>query len=315
MVETATRPRLALTGASGFVGAAVAARLAPRYDLLDLYHRTPAAAELGLPSVQLDEGNSAATLDAVSRWGATALVHLGAAADVDACERERGDRSGAAYHANVTVPGQLAAACAARGLRFVHVSTDYVFDGERGPYREDDELTQAANWYGQTKLEGERAVRAANPAAAIARIALPYAEPHPRKRDIVRLVRDRLGADQPFGGAVDQHITPTWIGDIAAGLAALAQHDGAGVYHLAGATILSPYEAALIVARTFGLDERLVQPSTLAALTQAGRAPRPRVPALLTGRLVSELGAALRPKGFAEGVGVLRDALAVMQDA
>jgi dTDP-4-dehydrorhamnose reductase len=239
-------------------------------------------------------------------WGAIALVNIGAAADVDACEQERGDRTGGVYRANVTIPQELARACAAHGLRFVHVSTDYVFDGEDGPYREDDVPTSAANWYGQTKLDGERAILAVNSAAAIARPSLPYGEAHPRKRDIVRLVRARLGDGQPFGGVVDQFITPTWLGDIADGLAALAMGSGNGIYHLAGATILSPYDAALIVARTFGLDERLVQPSTLAAITQAGRAPRPRATALLGTRLQREFGPSLRMKGFAEGVGLLR---------
>jgi dTDP-4-dehydrorhamnose reductase len=206
----------------------------------------------------------------------------------------------------VDVPRALARACARSGLRFVHVSTDYVFDGEHGPYREDDRPTTAANWYGQTKLEGELAVLEAHPAVAIVRPSLPYGEPHPRKRDIVRLVRSRLAGGQPFGGVVDQFVTPTWLGDIADGLAALATSQGRGIYHLAGATILSPYDAALMIARTFGLDERLVHPSTLAAITQAGRAPRPRATALLSARLHGEFGPDFRLKGFAEGLGQLR---------
>jgi len=299
-------PRLALTGLSGFVGSSVGRRFTERFALLDLYHRTAAGSDIALAAVQLRDDAMAKAVTAARAWGAGALVNIGAAADVDACEGERGDRTGSVYRANVTIPQELARACATDGLRFVHVSTDYVFDGEDGPYREDDEPTSAANWYGQTKLEGERAVLAVNPAAAIVRPSLPYGEAHPRKRDIVRLVRSRLDEGQSFGGVVDQFITPTWLGDIAAGLAALATGGGGGIYHLAGATILSPYDAALIVARTFGLDETLVRPSTLAAITQAGRAQRPRITALLCTRLQREFGPALRLKGFAEGVGLLR---------
>jgi dTDP-4-dehydrorhamnose reductase len=299
-------PRLALTGLSGFVGSSVGRQLTKRFALLDLYHRTPAGSDIAATALQVRDDAVADAVTAARDWGANTLVNVGAAADVDACERERGDRTGGVYRANVTIPQELARACAAHGLRFVHVSTDYVFDGEDGPYREDDVPTSAANWYGQTKLDGERAILAVNPAAAIARPSLPYGEAHPRKRDIVRLVRSRLGEGQTFGGVVDQLITPTWLGDIAEGLAALATGGGSGIYHLAGATILSPYDAALIVARTFGLDEALVQPSTLAAITQAGRAPRPRATALLGTRLQREFGPALRPKGFAEGVGLLR---------
>jgi dTDP-4-dehydrorhamnose reductase len=299
-------PRLALTGLSGFVGSSVGRQFSKRFALLDLYHRTPAEAGIAVATVQVRDEAVTDSVTAARDWGARALVNIGAAADVDACEQERGDRAGNVFRANVTIPQELAGACAAHALRFVHVSTDYVFDGEDGPYREHEVPTSAANWYGQTKLEGERAILAVNPAAAIARPSLPYGEAHPRKRDIVRLVRSRLGEGQPFGGVVDQFITPTWLGDIAEGLAALATGAGSGIYHLAGATILSPYDAALIVARTFGLDERLVHPSTLAAITQAGRAPRPRVTALLGTRLQREFGPSLRPKGFAEGVGLLR---------
>ena len=299
--------KLALTGLSGFVGTCVARRLAPRFALLDLYRQNRAEEGLAEGAVQLRPEAADEAVAAAQEWGALALINLGAAADVDACERERGDREGQAYQSNAVLPGRLARACAARGLRFVHVSTDYVFDGARGPYREDDPSDGAANWYGQTKLDGERAVLAADPAAAVVRPALPYGEEHPRKRDIVRLVRGRLAAGQPFAGAVDQFITPTWMGDIAEGLAALALGAGAGVYHLAGATILTPYDAALVVARTFGLDEARVRPSTLAALTQAGRAPRPGSTALLCGRFRREYGDRLRLKGFAEGVGLLRE--------
>jgi dTDP-4-dehydrorhamnose reductase len=300
-------PRLALTGLSGFVGSAVATRLRRDFALLDLYHRTPVGSGVASLSVQLSDDSAAEAMRKVQEWGALALVNLGAAADVDACERQRGDRDGSVYRANVAVPQALARACAERDLRFVHVSTDYVFDGEAGPYREDDVPTVAANWYGQTKLDGELAVLDANPAAAIVRPSLPYGREHPRKSDIVRLIRTRLGAGQPFGGVVDQFITPTWLDDIADGLAELASATGSGFYHLAGSTILSPYDAALIVARTFGLDERLVERSTLAAITQAGRAPRPRATALLCARLQREFGPTLRLKGFAEGVGLLRD--------
>jgi dTDP-4-dehydrorhamnose reductase len=275
--------------------------------LLDLYHRTPVGSEVAAMAVQLRDDDGADAVGAADEWGALALINIGAAADVDACERERGDRSGSVYQANVVVPRALARACAEHKLRFVHVSTDYVFDGNAGPYREDDVPTVAANWYGQSKLDGEKAVLDANPAAAIVRPSLPYGREHPRKRDIVRLVRSRLSAGQTFGGVVDQFITPTLLDDLGDGLAALAATSGSGIYHVAGATILSPYDAALIVARTFGLDERLVQPSTLVAITQGGRAPRPRATALLCSRLQREFGPALRLKGFAEGVGLLRE--------
>jgi len=296
-----------MTGASGFVGSVVARRLARNFELLDLYHRTPAPADIVGQSLYIDLSDRRSIDQALRDWRADALLHIAAAADVDACEAEREDRSGNAYQTNAVLPGLLARTCRELGIRFVHISTDYVYDGVDGPYHDMDLPGRAANWYGQTKLEGERAALKANPAAAVVRPSLPYGPAHPRKRDIVRLVRSRLGAGEAFAGAVDQFISPTWLDDLGDGLAAIVAGQGSGAYHLAGATLLTPYDAALVVARTFGLDERLVRPATLAEISGSGRAPRPRATALLCPRFDRELGGRVRRRGFAEGVGLLRD--------
>jgi len=93
-------------------------------------------------------------------------------------------------------------------------------------------------------------------------------------------------------------------------LTALAMSDGQGIYHLAGATLLSPFEAALVVARTYGLDESLVRPGTLAEITnQSNLAPRPVRTALLSDRFRTEFSNQIeRPlRGFVEGIGTFRD--------
>lgn len=305
--EPGKQQLVAVTGLSGFVGTRLGELYGRSLALVDWYHRTPSAHAVA--SYALDTADEAAVAAALERDRPSAVVNVAAQANVDACERERDDRAGDAWRANAEAPGVLARACRRAGVRFVHVSTDYVFDGAAGPYDEMSPTSHAANWYGETKLAGERGVLDSGGNVAIARIVLPYRRPPASRVDLVQLVRTRLASGQQFVGATDQLITPTLADDIADGLISLATSEGQGIYHLAGATLLSPYEAGIAVARTFGLDESLVKPGTLAEITsQANRAPRPARTALLSDRFRREFADRLhRPlKGVLEGIGTLR---------
>lgn len=301
------RPILAVTGLSGFIGTRLGELFGKSFALVDWYRRTPSAHAVA--SFPLDTTDERAVGAALERDHPSAVINVAAQANVDLCEGERDDPTGPAWRSNADAPSALARACKGAGIRLLHVSTDYVFDGSAGPYDEASPTGRAANWYGETKLAGERAVLAAGGDTAIARIVLPYRRPPASRVDLVQLIRARLGAGQPFVGATDQLITPTLADDIADGLIALAVSDVQGIYHLAGATLLSPYEAGLAVARTFGLDESLVRPGTLAEITsRAPRAPRPARTALLSDRFRRDFADRLhRPlKGFLEGIGTLR---------
>lgn len=312
--------RFAVTGLSGFVGQAVlaaarAGAFGQEWKLLDLYHAHPtlvgpAAAPLNLA----DPLARTEALAALRRWRPEAVLHLAANSHVDACERERGDRSGPAWQVNAVAPVELWRAAAECGAYFLHVSTDYVFSGGEGPYRESDAIGPAVNWYGATKEAGERALVEAGAIctgadigaspAAIARPSLPYGPPHPRKNDLVRSIRAQLESGQQCLATTDQLTTPTHVDDVAAALLALVVQRRGGIYHLSGATVLTPYDAALAIALVFGFPRDQIVPATLDELTSArGRAPRPRHPALLrpgTDAVLAETG--LRMAGFVEGL-------------
>lgn len=301
------RPTVAVTGLSGYVGTRLGELVGETLALVDWYRTSPSNAALA--SYQLDLCDEAAVALALQLDRPRAVINIAAQANVDVCEQERDDREGSAWRINATAPGVLARACATAGTRFVHVSTDYVFDGQDGPYHEQSPTDGAANWYGNTKLAGERAVTAAGGDFASARIMMPYRRPPASRLDLPQLIRNRLSQGQTFSAATDQLVAPTFLDDIIDALVTLLFVPGQGIYHLAGATLLSPFEAALIVARTFQLDESLVEASTLDAITgQGNRAPRPARSALLSQRFRTEYGTQLaRPlRGFAEGVGMLR---------
>ncbi len=197
----ASRPRVAATGLSGYVGTRLQELFRDRLTLIDWYRRTPAPRADA--SYQVDCGDHETISAALARDQPDAVLNIGAKANVDDCERERVDRDGDAWRSNATAPGVLARACRAANVRLIHVSTDYVFGGSAGPYREDSPPDTAVNWYGETKLAGERAVTESGGEWAIARIVLPYRRPPASRIDLPQLIRARLSSGTPFHAAAD----------------------------------------------------------------------------------------------------------------
>jgi dTDP-4-dehydrorhamnose reductase len=147
------------------------------------------------------------------------------------------------------VDGSEVVALAARDLRLVHLSSDVIFDGRRGRYREADEPAPV-NDYARSKAAAERVVAAAHPGALLARTSLLYggAEPGPQERLATR------------GGIffVDEIRSPVQVGDLAAALLELARLDLAGPLHLGGADDVSRYDFALLL----GGDPARIEPGT-----------------------------------------------------
>jgi dTDP-4-dehydrorhamnose reductase len=156
----------------------------------------------------------------------------------------------------VNAAGSAVVAAAAAQVRLVHLSTDVVFDGTRGRYREEDEPSPV-NAYGRSKLEAERLVAAAHPGATIVRTSLIYggSEPGPQER----LARENTRF------FVDERRSPVHAGDLAQALLELLELDVPGPLHVAGADDVSRYEFALLL----GADPGRIE----AAHTTPGRAP------------------------------------------
>jgi dTDP-4-dehydrorhamnose reductase len=217
----------------------------------------------------------AAAVDAVVRDAAPqAVVHCAAWTDVDGAEAAEA----AALAVNGDGAGHVARAAAAAGARMVHLSTDYVFDGDKGePYVEDDAPCPLSA-YGRTKLAGERAVAAAAPDHAIARTAWLFGA---GGRNFVDTVL-RLGAERDELPVVtDQVGSPTWVGHLAPALLELAEGDGRGVFHVTASGTCSWYDLAAEAFAQAGVACRAV-PTTSADFSRP--APRPALSALRSTR-------------------------------
>jgi dTDP-4-dehydrorhamnose reductase len=186
-----------------------------------------------LGRAQADLADPEACARAVAAADADIVLNAAAYTEVDRAE----DEPALARTINAAAPEAMAAAAAARGLPFLHLSTDYVFDGAPGrPWREDDP-TRPVNAYGATKLEGERLVAAANPDHAILRTAWVFSA---HGRNFVRTMLSVGRGRDEMRVVGDQRGGPTWAGDIAETLwtvaaAWTAGKGRAGVFHYAGA--------------------------------------------------------------------------------
>jgi dTDP-4-dehydrorhamnose reductase len=210
---------------------------------------------------------------AVDKSDAEVILHLAAKANVEGCEKDKSlGHEGEAWKINVEGTRHVVQAAETYGKKIVYISTDFVFDGEKQFYTEDD-TPHPLNWYAQTKYEGEKIVKLAKTPWIIARIAYPYRAAFP-KNDFVRAVKQRLESGQEVTMVTDHIMAPTFIDDLVYAVEKLCTIPDSGIYHVVGSQFLSPYDATFAIATLFDLNKTLIKPTTREVFFQ-GRAPRP----------------------------------------
>jgi dTDP-4-dehydrorhamnose reductase len=259
--------RIAITGANGLLGGEAVAQAAGAHEVLAI-GRGPcrlAPGRYAWASADLADGRSleAALLD----FRPEAVLHAGAATDVDACERD----PALAWRTNVGGTEQAARACAALGARLVAVSTDYVFDGEAGPYGEED-LPHPVGVYARTKRCGEEAALLLAPDCAVARVAVVYGGKPAARATFATQVVEKLSRGEPVKAFSDQFVTTTLAEAGAARCLELLLETGFhGVLHASDATLVDRVEFARRVAARFGLAGQIIPVKTAEV-----RLPAPR---------------------------------------
>ncbi len=182
---------------------------------------------------------------------------------------------------NVAGTSNVARACRDFGSRMVFFSSDYVFDGIKGAYREDDAV-RPLNEYGRQKAEAEAGVLAAGPTNLVVRTSTAYgwqSEP----KNLVLQIRNKLGAAEPMKVASGILCNPTYADNLAEVVAELSQRDLSGIFHVVGAERLLRLDFARLAARTFGLDESLIIPVPLSEFKSPTQ--RPKDSSLLTDKV------------------------------
>lgn len=291
-----------LTGANGLLGQKImllADRFAARGSTLVGTGRGPArGTAAGKPYEEADITDPARWEALFAQYRPQALLHTAALTMVDDAEDKRDECD--AY--NVTAVAMLADLCKKYNTHFIHISTDFIFDGTSGPYREED-TPNPLGYYGQSKLRAEEIVLASGTNHAILRTMLLYGyTPGMSRSNIVLWVKKSLEDNKTIKVVDDQIRCPTLVEDLAEATVLAWEKHATGIYHVSGAESMPILALAQRVARFFGLDESLIQPTDSASLNQ--RAKRPPITGFVIDKAQKELD--YQPHSLEEGLKVLQ---------
>ncbi len=221
--------------------------------------------EFGEP-IRFDLASPDSVVKAVDEIRPNVIVHSAALTDVDKCEVDRE----LAYKINAEGTKVVAEVARKFGSFMIYISTDYVFDGNKGMYKEEDE-TNPVNYYGYTKLLGENCSQD----FCIARTCVIYgAKPASGKINFVLWLISKLESGESVKIITDQFITPTLNTNLAKMVLECAERELKGVFHLAGATRVSRFEFAKEIAKEFELDDGLIIPSKMDGINWIAKRPR-----------------------------------------
>lgn len=246
--------RLLVTGASGLLGLNLCCVATDAgLDVIGFVH-THQLNDTPFDLAQgdlLDIENSLTLIETIQP---DAIIHCAAIADLNLAEKQ----PDLAYKLNSDVPGKLAAAAKSWGIPFVHISTDAVFDGKKGNYRESDP-TNPLSVYAHTKLAGEQAVQDANPDALIARVVF-FGWSLSGQRSLSEFFFNSLGAGKVVNGYTDTFFSPLYVEDLAEVLLEMLEAKLTGLYHVVSPESISKYSFGVRIADKFGFDSRLIIP-------------------------------------------------------
>jgi len=289
--------KILITGANGFLGYYLVEQLPSKnFSVIATGKgdcRLPFTHDLNFQWRSMDFTDPFSIHDVFENIKPDVVVHSGAMSKPDECEMDQVK----AYLVNVEGTVQLLINSEELKSFFIFLSTDFVFDGERGMYLEEDEL-RPVNYYGRTKLEAEEAVKEYEYGWAIVRTVLVYGKNHSGHNNILKTVKEKLEKGEVYNVVDDQVRTPTYVEDLAKGIVSIIEKKATGVFHLSGKDVLTPYQMAIKTAVHLKLDSSVIRKVTAASFSQPAK--RPLKTGFIIDKARNELG--YEPLGFEEGL-------------
>ncbi|MDZ7338469.1 MAG: dTDP-4-dehydrorhamnose reductase [candidate division KSB1 bacterium] len=279
--------RVLLTGCNGLLGQNLVAHRPPQVDLVgvDLEDTFYGTGSIGRYE-RLDLRDRTATKALVAAFKPTWIVHTAGYNNVDGAETEKE----ACWQGNVVATENLIRAAESSGAHVLHLSTDYVFDGAKGPYRE-EARPNPLGYYGKSKLAAENVVKGSAVPYLIVRTMVLYGYAERARENFATWLLRKLKAGEEVKVVTDQLGNTTLASELAQALWTMVLQDASGVYHIAGKEIVSRYAFAMDLAQVFALDGSLIRPVRTAELGQA--APRPLRSGLIVDKAREEFGVEL----------------------
>jgi dTDP-4-dehydrorhamnose reductase len=291
-----------ITGANGLLGQKLVVLLKEKGE--DFLATGRGASRIPLEGIRyqsMDITNAAETLEVITTEKPEVVIHTAAMTNVDQCET---DKEGC-WLQNVTAVENIVKACEASGAFLLHLSTDFIFDGEDGPYDEEAKANPVS-YYGDSKLAAEKAVMAGKIDWAMARTVLVYGIAFDMSRsNIILWVKKSLEEGKTINVVNDQWRTPTLAEDLAMGCYLIAKKKAKGVFNISGKDFMNPYQMAIATADYFGLDKSLINETDGSKFSQPAK--RPPKTGFVLDKAKEVLG--YNPRSFEEGIAVLAEQL------
>lgn len=301
MDQIVFKTRILIIGANGSLGRRCAEVFQARPDIELMLS---SATDRGLfPSEQFVKAD-ATKADEIKKLVASfrpeLIINASAFTNVDLCESERQN----AWLVNVRLVENLADAARIFDSYIIHISTDYVFDGQRGPYYETDK-TNPVSYYGRTKLASENTLKISGVPFTILRTNVLYGLFPGGKLDFVRWVVNSIRKGETIRIVTDQINNPTFVDDLVSAIELVYTFRKQGIYHTGGMEFLNRYEFTLRIAEVFNLDTSLIKAIKTEDLHQPAK--RPLKSGLFTIKAQSEFG--YRPHKLDESLYLMKKIL------
>lgn len=265
-----------ITGGSGLLGQRLTTVAKENDELVLVHNSNPLDG-----TVKCDITNENEVNKIVKQEAPDVIIHCAAMTNVDLCE----DEEKQAYTINGDGTGYLAKAAEENNAKIIYVSTDFVFDGKRGYYKENDAVNPLGI-YAKSKYDGEEQIIKYSSNWAIARVSVLYG--WHKRANFTTWVINELRQKNEINIVTDQINSPTLADNAGDAIFEIARQDKTGIFHTAGNDAINRFDFCLKIADTFDLDESLINPTTSAQFVQ--KAPRPRDSSLNVSKVEKELG-------------------------
>ncbi|MFD2742677.1 MULTISPECIES: SDR family oxidoreductase [Sphingobacterium] len=266
--------RILITGSNGFLGQKLVKRLAAESGNSLICTSGSAdriSSDIPHKFLQVDFSDPKPLLEAIVNFRPTHIIHTAAISSVDVCEKDPVQ----CQTVNVDIVSELATVSKKLDIHLTFLSTDFVFDGQNGPYTETD-ATSACNAYGQSKIHAEKILRDSGCRHAILRTILVYGSPNKGSsaRNLVIWAKEALFKQENIRVVSDQWRMPTWVEDLVEACYLAAKKQANGIYHISGDKMMSVEEIVHEVADYWNLDHSLITPITAQEIGQNKNRPR-----------------------------------------
>lgn len=262
MQEVYSKKLIFVTGGSGLLGSKFNKDSFEEYNITKTFNRNPEN-----NCISLDITNHSDVLAKLKSSNPDLIIHSAALTNVDYCE----DHQNEAYEINVKGTENIVKACEKIDCKLIYVSTDFVFDGKKGMYCE-DEKTNPLGYYALTKLQGEEVVQNSNLNYAISRTSVLYG--WHRQANFVTWVINELKSENEINIVTDHYNSPTFADNAADAMIKIFEKDKEGIYHIAGDERISRFDFAKNIAEVFNLDKNLINPIKSSEFIQKAKRPK-----------------------------------------